>query len=113
MPYGATIKEVPFTINEQRTCSSAYSLIGQLEPLKSTLPANDYTLVPTDNTSVGIRLIDSANQQPMAFQKEFVLTPTTTSINNTRSFAARLIWMTASPTVGAFNAGAILNVYYK
>ncbi|NWE16893.1 fimbrial protein [Pseudomonas yamanorum] len=110
---GATIKQVPFTINEDRTCNAVYGLNAKLEPLTSTLSSDKSTLIPDDNNSVGIKIINSDNQQPIEFKKEFLLIPETLSMKNSRAFVARLIWMTASPTPGAFNAGAILNVYYR
>ncbi|MBH3368243.1 fimbrial protein [Pseudomonas carnis] len=110
---GATIKEAPFTINEDRACNASYGLNAQLEPLTSTLSPDKSTLIPDDNTSVGVKIINSDNQQPMEFKKEFLLIPKTTSMQNSRAFAARLIWMTGTPTAGAFKAGAIVNVYYR
>lgn len=110
---GATIKEVPFTITEQRTCQAAYGLGGYLEPLTATLNTAQDTLIPTDNKSVGISLINDDDQRALAFKKEFVLTPKTTSTTNSHSFLARLKWLTATPTVGEFNAGATLDIFYK
>ncbi|MFC6301112.1 fimbrial protein [Pseudomonas spelaei] len=107
------MKEAPFTINEDRTCKVSYGLSAELEPLTSTLSPDKSTLIPDDNTSVGIKIINSDNQQPMEFKKEFLLIPKTTSMQNSRAFVARLIWMTAAPTSGVFNAGAIVNVYYR
>lgn len=110
---GATIKEVPFTITEQRTCNAAYGLGGYLEPLTATLSAAQDTLIPTDNKSVGISLINEVDQSPLIFKKEFVLTPKTTSTTNSHNFLARLKWMSATPEFGEFNAGATLDVFYK
>lgn len=110
---GATIKEVPFTIIEQRTCQAAYGLGGYLEPLTASLNSAQDTLIPNDNKSVGISLINDDDQRALAFKKEFVLTPKTTSTTNSHSFLARLKWLTATPTVGEFNAGATLDIFYK
>lgn len=110
---GATIKEVPFTITEQRTCNAAYGLGGYLEPLTATLNTAQDTLVPTDNKSVGISLINEDDQRALFFKKEFLLTPKTTSTTNTHNFLARLKWMSATPTFGEFNAGATLDIFYK
>ena len=110
---GSTIKEIPFTINEQRDCTAAYALGGYFEPLKATLSSNYDTLIPDDNKSVGISIINAENQKEMQFKKEFVLTPKTTSTTNSHQFTARLKWMTPTPTLGGFSAGAIVNIYYK
>ena len=111
--FGATIKEVPFTITEQRSCNAAYGLGGYLEPLTATLNAAQDTLIPSDNKSVGISLINEDDQRALFFKKEFLLTPKTTSTTNTHNFLARLKWMTATPTFGEFNAGATLDIFYK
>lgn len=110
---GSTIKEIPFTINEQRDCTAAYGLGGYLEPLNATLSPSNDTLIPDDNKSVGISIINSDNQKEMLFKREFVLTPKTTSTTNSHQFTARLKWMTSTPTLGSFSAGAIVNIYYK
>ncbi len=110
---GATIKDVPFTITEQRTCNAAYGLGGYLEPLTGTLSSSQDTLIPTDNKSVGISLINEDDQRALLFKKEFVLTPKTTSTTNSHNFLARLKWMTATPSFGEFNAGATLDIFYK
>ncbi|CAI8699660.1 Fimbrial protein [Pseudomonas chlororaphis] len=109
---GATITSVPFSINEQRDCDASYGLNANLEPLNGTLSTTRDTLTPSNNTSVGISLIKADDQTAVKFKQEFALIPMTTSRNNSRRFLARLKWMTA-PKLGAFNAGAVLNIYYK
>ncbi|NNB42667.1 fimbrial protein [Pseudomonas chlororaphis] len=109
---GATITSVPFSINEQRDCDASYGLNANLEPLNGTLSSTRDTLIPSNNTSVGISLIKADDQKAVKFREEFALIPTTTSRNNSRRFLARLQWMTA-PKLGAFSAGAVLNIYYK
>lgn len=109
---GATITSVPFSINEQRDCDASYGLNANLEPLNATLSSTRDTLIPSNNTSVGISLIKADDQTVVKFKQEFALIPTTTSRNNSRRLLARLKWMTA-PKLGPFNAGAVLNIYYK
>ncbi|KAB0532163.1 MULTISPECIES: fimbrial protein [Pseudomonas] len=109
---GATITSVPFSINEQRDCDASYGLNANLEPLNGTLSSTRDTLIPSNNTSVGISLIKADDQTVVKFKQEFALIPTTTSRNNSRRLLARLKWMTV-PKLGAFNAGAVLNIYYK
>ncbi|MDA8481690.1 fimbrial protein [Pseudomonas resinovorans] len=112
--FGATIKETPFTITEMRSCNAVYGVSGYLEPLNATLSSDERTLIPTNNDSVGIAILDPRDQTVIPFKQEFVLTPEGTgSQYNSREFLARLTWMSATPQLGEFNAGATLNIFYK
>lgn len=111
---GATILETPFTITEQRSCDAVYGVSGSLEPLNATLSSDWKTLIPTDNDSVGITILDASDQTGILFKREFVLSPTGSSFqSNSREFLARLKWMDDKPKLGRFNAGATLNIYYR
>jgi hypothetical protein len=105
-----------FTLSEQRACqsTSTYGLNGILHPAAN---ANLYdsmgTLVPKDNDSVGISIFDGESNTPVRFGSEFVVIPKVGTINNSKQFEVRLKWRTKSPKVGGFNAGAVLDVYYK
>ena len=105
-----------FTLSEQRTCQSAstYGLNGILRPAAN---ANLYdsmgTLVPKDNDSVGISIFDGESNTAVRFGSEFVVIPKVGTISNSKQFEARLKWRTKTPKVGRFNAGAVLDVYYK
>ncbi|MDH4870885.1 fimbrial protein [Pseudomonas sp. BN515] len=111
---GATIKETPFTVTEKRSCNAVYGVSGYLEPLNATLSYDEKTLIPTDNNSVGIAILDPRDQTVIPFKQEFVLTPEGASSQyNSREFLARLKWMVGTPKLGEFNAGATLNIFYK
>lgn len=111
---GATIEEAPFTITEQRSCDAVYGVSGNLQPLNATLSSDEKTLIPTDNESVGITILDASDQTVIPFKREFVLSPKGSSFqSNSREFLARLKWMDAKPKLGEFNAGATLNIYYR
>ncbi len=111
---GATIKETPFTITERRSCDSVYGVSGYLDPLNATLSFDEKTLIPTDNNSVGINILDLSDQTIIPFKREFVLTAKGAgSQYNSREFLARLKWMVGTPKLGEFNAGATLNIFYK
>lgn len=110
------IQRENFTLSEQRDCQSAstYGLNGVLRPAAN---ANLYdsmgTLVPKDNDSVGISIFDVENNTPVRFNNEFVVIPKVGTISNSKQFEARLKWRTKAPKAGRFNAGAVLDVYYK
>jgi type 1 fimbria pilin len=111
---GATIEETPFTITEKRSCDAVYGVSGNLQPLNATLSSDRETLIPTDNDSVGITILDASDQTVIPFKREFVLSPKGSSFrSNSREFLARLKWMDDKPKLGEFNAGATLNIFYK
>ncbi|TYO70649.1 fimbrial protein [Pseudomonas sp. CK-NBRI-02] len=110
---GSVIKEIPFSINEERTCAAVYGLSGYLEPTTATTSSDQTTLIPNDNPSVGISLISQANNKTIPFKKEFELTPKHGATSYRHDFLARLKWTTSRPKAGKFNAGAIVNVFYK
>ncbi|WP_342244653.1 fimbrial protein [Pseudomonas sp. OTU5201] len=111
---GATINETPFTITEKRSCNAIYGVSGYLEPLNATLSSDSNTLIPTDNDSVGITILDASDETVIPFKQDFVLAPKNIGFeSNSREFLARLKWMKATPKHGEFNAGATLNIFYK
>ncbi|EPB6916757.1 fimbrial protein [Pseudomonas aeruginosa] len=110
------VKQVPFNIVEQRTClnsSAVYGLNAYLTPIKATLADSNTTLVPKDNSSVGINLLRAETQVPLVFNKEVILTHPTAAQISTHRFLASLKWRTAKPKLGTFNAGAAIDIYYK
>ncbi|MBD2837016.1 fimbrial protein [Pseudomonas sp. JM0905a] len=110
---GATIEEAPFTITEERSCDAVYGVSGNLQPLNATLSSDAKILIPTDNDSVGITILDAGDQTVIPFKREFVLSPKSSFRSNSREFLARLTWMDDKPKLGRFNAGATLNIYYR
>lgn len=110
------ITRTAFTISEQRQCESpsSYGLSGKLQPSASaSLYDNLTTLVPNDNNSVGINILDAETGKQIRFNDEFIITPRQDISSNSKHFEARLKWRTKTPKLGVFNAGAILDVYYK
>ncbi|MCY1299265.1 Fimbrial protein [compost metagenome] len=113
---GTEIRSLPFSITEQRDCpTQAYGLNGILREADGTLASNNSVLVPSNNRSVGISIIDAQdNDAIIPFRREFTLTPRTATASNTRQLRARLQWMTsATPQLGPFRAGATLDVFYR
>ncbi|WP_409283985.1 fimbrial protein [Pseudomonas protegens] len=110
------IKRASFTISEQRACEtpSIYGLNGYLQPAADAeLSENLKTLVPLNTNTVGINIVDAASGNIIPFGQEFVITNVVGTANNSRQFEARLKWLASPAKPGAFNAGAMLDVYYK
>ncbi|MBT8767231.1 fimbrial protein [Metapseudomonas boanensis] len=113
---GQEIARRTFRIAEQRTCTSPtiYGLNGMLTPTSNaTLADNQGTLVPNDNSSVGISIFDQESQNPIPFKRQFTITPRVDTTGNVREFEASLKWRTSTPKLGEFNAGAVLEVFYR
>lgn len=112
---GKEIKRVPFNVFEQRTCNkpSTYGLNGRLKPLSNSDLLDSFTLVPKDNPSVSIEIIDTDGNNKVGFDREFVISPKTDTVSNTKQFEASLKWRTDKPSLGEFNAGAVLDIFYK
>lgn len=108
---GKIIKEVPFSITANKNCNSVYGLNAIMSPVQATL--DQETLIPNDNKSVAIDLLNAENSSPLAFNTEFVLVKPSADQVSVNNFIARLRWNTDQPTLGQFNAGATMNIYYK
>ncbi|MCA7996624.1 fimbrial protein [Burkholderia metallica] len=109
---GKTIREVPFVISASKTCNSVYGLNAMLGSINATTP-DGYALIPNDNKSVGITLLRETGRVPVPFNKEFVLVKPSGDMVATERFVAALKWNTSEPTLGKFNAGATVDVFYK
>jgi len=111
---GDTIADKPFTITATKSCSTPYGLTGSFQPISGTLSADNKTLIPATNNSVGIQILTSDTKVPLPFKQEFAITPTNnTDLTYNKNLLARLLWMKDTAKVGEFNAAARLDVYYK
>ncbi|MCY1550798.1 Fimbrial protein [compost metagenome] len=108
---GKNIKEVPFSITANKNCNSAYGLGAVLKPINATLSGN--TLVPGNNSSVGITLLRQQDRSVLPFYKEFTLVEYGREQVVVKDFLAQLKWMTSKATLGKFSASASIDVYYK
>ncbi|MHC5207668.1 MULTISPECIES: fimbrial protein [Pseudomonas] len=106
------IKEVPFSITALKSCNSVYGLNAQLTPVEATT-VDDYTLVPNNNTSVGINLFKQSGRSAIPFNKEFTLVERSGDQVVVNNFLAQLKWRTNTPTLGKFGATATIDVFYK
>lgn len=112
---GRLIEERTFTVQASKQCgSAAYGLDIVFSPAaNSQVSASGDMLIPRDNTSVGINIVDSKSGQTLKFgTKTEYSTPTQSSVL-VREYIARLRWNSVKPTAGEFNAAAIVDFYYK
>lgn len=111
---GDTIADKPFTITATKSCSTPYGLTGSFQPISGMLSPDNKTLIPSNNTSVGIQILTDDTKIPLPFRKEFTIAPTTnTDLSYNKELIARLLWLKDTATLGEFNAAARLDVYYK
>ncbi|SEM42262.1 Pilin (type 1 fimbria component protein) [Pseudomonas sp. NFIX51] len=106
------IKEVPFSITTLKTCNSAYGLNARLTPVAATA-ADGYTLVPNNNSSVGISLLKQPSRSAIPFNKEFTLVENSRDQMVVNNFLAQLKWRTSKAILGKFNASATIDIFYK
>ncbi|MGE8452876.1 MAG: fimbrial protein [Pseudomonadales bacterium] len=111
---GEIIKERPITIQATKGCTSAYGLNGNFFPVSGNLADLNATLIPANNDSVGIQILNKDDLKKIEFKKEFVIAPS----NNTaklveKNLLARLLWNSNKAVIGDFNASAKLEIYYK
>ncbi|PXX76537.1 Pilin (type 1 fimbria component protein) [Pseudomonas sp. LAMO17WK12:I10] len=106
------IKEVPFSITALKTCNSVYGLNARLTPVGATA-ADGYTLVPNNNSSVGISLLKQPSRSAIPFNKEFTLVESSRDQMVVNNFLAQLKWLTSKAILGPFNATATIDVFYK
>ncbi|MDH4556448.1 fimbrial protein [Pseudomonas sp. BN417] len=110
---GKEIKELPLTITVNKPCSSVYGLGAQLTPINAKAK-DGYTLIPNDNSSVGIQLFRKETLARIPFNKEFLLMANTASNGQIpQNFLARLKWTSNEAIIGPFNASASVDIYYK
>lgn len=106
------INEIPFSITALKSCNSVYGLNARLTPVEATT-VDDYTLVPNNNTSVGINLFKQSGRSAIPFNKEFTLVERSGDQVVVSNFLAQLKWRTNTPTLGKFGATATIDVFYK
>jgi len=111
---GAIIEDRPISITAVKTCSSPYGLGGSFIPVSGVLADANKTLVPANNSSVAIQLLNKEDGKPIEFRKEFQLAPLNSGqFNVKKDILARLLWNSSKAVIGDFNASAKLEIYYK
>ncbi|PMY40248.1 fimbrial protein [Pseudomonas sp. GW456-L14] len=108
---GGVINEKPFTVLITKSCNSVYGISAVMKPVEGSVQNGD-TLVPPQNASVGIRLLRE-NRTALPFNQEFELTEPSGDMAISKRFTVQLKWMADKAILGAFRAGATLDIYYK
>ncbi|EIM16796.1 putative fimbrial protein [Pseudomonas chlororaphis O6] len=107
---GTVVSEKPFTVLITKSCNSVYGVSAILKPVGGSVQ-ND-TLIPPQNASVGIRLLRQ-DRTVLPFNEDFELAESSGDMVISKQFTAQLKWMTDKAILGAFRAGATLDIYYK
>ncbi|QLL11377.1 fimbrial protein [Pseudomonas chlororaphis] len=108
---GSVINEKSFTVLITKSCNSVYGVSAVMKPVGGSVQNGD-TLVPSQNSSVGIRLMRE-NRSVLPFDQEFELSEPSGDMAISKRFTAQLRWLTNNAILGAFKTGATLDIYYK
>lgn len=101
-----------FALATSRICDSPFSLNARFTPVSGVLAGD--VLVPTNNDSVGIRIVNARTQMPVRYHEPFHATDLNgADYSATADFNAELIWQTDSPTPGPFSAEVMVDLFYK
>ncbi len=111
------IEEQPFYVKGIKQCENTapYGLNISFSPSPTgTASADKSMLIPNDNDSVGIRIWDTMHDMPIKLNSAYEFKPASDMESIiTRKFQAQLIWATSTAKAGPFNAGLLVDFYYK
>jgi len=101
-----------FALATSRICDSPFSLNARFTPVSGTLSGD--VLVPTNNDSIGIRITNARNNNPVRYNEPFHATHLLgDDYSATADFNAELLWQTNAPTPGPFSAEVMVDLFYK
>ncbi len=100
-----------FALATSRICDSPFTLNARFTPVSGILSGD--VLVPADNDSIGIRITNSADNNPIPYNEPFPATDLTDSYSATADFNAELVWQTNTPKPGPFSAEVMVDLFYK
>ncbi|RBH51452.1 fimbrial protein, partial [Pseudomonas sp. MWU13-2860] len=99
---GRVIRSLPFVISEQRGCSAAYGVNLAFHP-KNVRDSTDNTLiVPGNNRSLGVRIVDAEKNKALVLRKEYEFSPVGSGLFYSKRFLAELSWLSQTPQLGRF-----------
>jgi type 1 fimbria pilin len=107
------MRQVSFSITSTKSCDSVYGLTGRFLPLRATVSADKTILIPSNNSSVGIRLLRKENSSAVPIGTDFELVPNTANRVTVKDYIAELRWMSNKAKIGSFDAAVQLEVFYK
>ncbi|HEX8595580.1 MAG TPA: fimbrial protein [Pseudomonas sp.] len=109
---GKVIDRQPFYLTTRRTCDSPFSLGARFKPVTGTV-AGDF-LIPAANNAVGIRIVSGLDNAILRFNEPFHLADMLSDTQAaTANFNAELVWQSAQPKAGPFNAEVMVDLFYK
>lgn len=101
-----------FAVAASRTCDSPFSLNARFTPVSGTLSGD--VLVPLNNDSIGIRIVNARNNQALKYNEPFhLLNLLNEDYSATADFNAELLWQRSAPTPGPFSAEVLVDLFYK
>ncbi|WJV25505.1 MULTISPECIES: fimbrial protein [Pseudomonas] len=107
------VKEESFSITSTKNCDSSYGLTGRFLPMKASIGADGTTLIPSNNNSLGIRLLKKENASAIPLARDFELVAKTANRVSVKDYTAELRWLSNTAKLGDFEAAVQLEVYYK
>lgn len=101
-----------FALATSRTCDSPFSLNARFTPVSGILSGD--VLVPVNNDSIGIRIINARSNEPVPFNQPFHLNDLLgENYSSTADFNAQLLWQKDAPQAGPFSAEVLVDLFYK
>ncbi len=107
------VKQEPFSITSSKNCDSSYGLTGRFMPIKGRVGADGTTLIPSNNNSLGIRLLRKEDASAIPLARDFELFAKTTNRVSVKDYTAELRWLSNKAILGDFEAAVQLEVFYK
>ncbi|WP_397449607.1 fimbrial protein [Pseudomonas sp. NA-150] len=109
---GQVVERRPFSLLTSRTCDTPFSLGARFRPMSGVLSGD--VLVPAANNGVGIRIANAVSGNTIPYNQPFHLADLLAQSPASRAdFEAQLLWNSAKPTAGAFEAEVIVDLFYK
>ncbi|AHG42374.1 pilus protein [Pseudomonas syringae CC1557] len=109
---GKALATQPFSLSTSRSCDSPYSIDARFRPVTGSVSGE--LLVPSNNDSVGIRIISGITGNPLQYNEPFHLADLLGETHAARAdFNAELVWNNARPKPGPFEAEIMVDLFYK
>lgn len=109
---GNVIDRRPFSLRASRSCDSPFSLNARFKPVTGWLKGD--LLIPAANNGLGIRVLSARDGRTLRYNEPFFLADL---LDDTRQssvdFNAELVWQSAQPKAGPFEAEVMVDLFYK
>lgn len=111
---GKVFAKKPFALVTSRTCDSPFSINARFRPVSGTVSEAGGLLVPAANDSLGIRITSAVNGESLRYNEPFHLSDLLGETHSAQAdFDAELVWNSARPRVGPFDAEIMVDLFYK